>query len=256
MKPSYYLVTALLFGLVTSAYASNREQFRFKKSLETGQAREVKTSIDFLAGELHLNNLTTSLADCYYGKGTQYLRPELVYHEVGKTGYLRVESQKNEKRRIDDVNDNEWRLSIHPDVTNSIAIRLKAGKAHINLEDSKLKRFEYKMMAGESNINLRNTSVPELTFSMMAGEANLDLSGRWHNDLEATIKGGVGELNIKVPYDVGVRVYVSGLIGDVNIPFFKRSGKTYTNDAYGRSKHTLFITIEAGIGEVNVEMVE
>jgi len=256
MRQSAYWATAIIFALASTISASEPDNYRYKKSIDKGQAKEVKTDIEFLAGEFYLDNTSTSLANCFYGNSNEFLRPGLIYHEVGKTGYLRVESESNKEKRMEDFGDNEWRLSINPDVPNSVSIRLKAGEAHIDLEGSRLNRFDYKMMAGESNINLRNTSVPEVMFSMMAGEANLDLSGRWYNDLEATIKGGVGELDLKVPYDVGVRIFVSGLIGEVDIPFFKRNGKTYTNDAYGRSKHTLFINIEAGIGEVNVKMVE
>lgn len=256
MKQAVYLAAALLFACATSLTASDPDNYRFKKAIEKGNAKEVKTDIDFLAGELYLNNASKSLAECFYGKGTEFLRPSLVYNEMGKTGYLRIDSESNSDRRIDDFDDNEWRLSINPTIPNSVSIKLKAGEANIDLEGSQLNRFEYKMMAGESNINLRNTSVPNLTFSMMAGEATIDLSGRWDNDLEAIIKGGVGELNLMVPYNVGVRIFVSGLIGEVSIPFFNRNGKTYTNDAYGRSKHTLFINIEAGIGEVNVQMAE
>lgn len=256
MRQPVYLATALLFTLATSLTASEPDGYRYKKTIDKGSAKEVKTDIDFFAGELYLNSTSKSLAECFYGIGTEFLRPGLIYHEVGKTGYLRVESESNKNRRIEDFDDNTWRLAIHPDIPNSVSIQLKAGEAHIDLEGSRLNRFDYKMMAGESTINLRNTSVPDLTFSMMAGEADIDLSGRWHNDLEAIIKGGVGELTLKVPYNVGVRIFVSGLIGEVHIPFFNRNGKTYTNDAYGRSKHTLFINIEAGIGEVSVHMVE
>ena len=112
------------------------------------------------------------------------------------------------------------------------------------------------MMAGESKVNLRNTSVPAVIFNLFTGEASLDLSGKWHNDLEANIKGGIGELEIKVPYDTGVRIAVSGLIGEVNIPFFERNGKIYTNGQYGKSKYTLYLNVEAGIGQIDVKMVE
>ncbi|NLE32877.1 MAG: cell wall-active antibiotics response protein [Bacteroidales bacterium] len=256
MKKTAYLATALFFALATTLTASKPDNYRYKKAIEKGNAKEVKTDIDFLAGELYLDNSSNELAECFYGKGTEFLRPGMAYNEMGKTGYLRIDSESNKERRIEDFDDNEWRLSINPNIPNSVSIRLKAGEADIDLEGSRLNRFEYKMMAGESKINLRNTSVPDLTFNMMAGEAWIDLSGRWNNDLEAIIKGGVGELDLVVPYNVGVRIFVSGLIGEVSIPFFNRNGKTYTNDAYGRSKHTLFINIEAGIGEINVKMVE
>jgi len=246
-------IASLLF--FTEAFGSNPEESVYKKSVETGKAKEVKTDISFIAGELNINSETNNLVECFYGFKNDFIRPILKYHEVGKTGYLSINSESFKKRDFDDE-DNEWRLSFNGKIRNSIAIDLKAGEANIDLEGCNLGRFEYRMMAGESNINLRNTSVPSLVFSLTAGEANLNLSGKWDNDLSATIKGGVGELKIKVPYDIGVRITASGLIGEINIPFFNKNGKTYTNDLYGKTKNTLYIDINGGIGEIDIDMVE
>jgi len=256
MKKIAFLLFIVLFTFLANVYGKDPADYKYKKAIETGKAREVKTNIDFLAGELHIKGSSKNLVECYYGVGSEFLRPDMSYHEVGKTGYLYIESEKYKEKDIDDFDDNEWNLGFNPDVANSIAIKLKAGEADIDLEGCNLNFFDYRMMAGESNINLRNTSVPEMVFNMMAGEATIDLSGKWHNNLEANIKGGVGELTVSVPYNVGVRIHVSGLIGEVNIPFFKRNGKTYTNDLYGKSDYTLYLNIEAGIGEVTVRMVE
>jgi hypothetical protein len=256
MKKIAILLFATLFLFFSDMFGKSPEGNRYKKTIETNRAKEVKTDIDFFAGELTLTGNSKELAECFYGYGDEFIRPNMTYHEVGKTGYLRIDSEPFKDKDIDDFDDNEWFLSLNPDIANSLAIKLKAGEANIDLEGCKINRFEFRMMAGESNVNLRNTSVKAIVFNLMTGEANLNLTGKWYNDLEASIKGGVGELDIKVPYNIGVRITVSGLIGEVNIPFFNRNGKTFTNDLYGKTEHTLYLNIEAGIGEVNVEMVE
>jgi len=253
MKRIVLFLFVLFFTFFIKAWGNEPKGYKFKQNIEVGRAREVKTDIDFFSGELHVEGTSTYLAQCFYGKSNPFYRPEMFYHESSRIGYLTIGTQNKE---LDDIEDNEWFLAINPDIANNVSIRLKAGEANIDLKGCNLTRFDYRMLAGESTINLRNTSVPNFIFNMMAGEANIDLSGKWHNDLEADIKGGVGELNIKVPYNVGVRIFVSGLIGEVRIPFFNRNGKTYTNDAYGKSKHTLFLNVEAGIGEINVTMEE
>ncbi len=250
------MVFALFFFSFANTFGREPAGYDYKMIIEKGKAREVKTNIDFLAGELNLTGSTDNLAECYYGRGFLFLKPDMTYHEAGRTGYLNIQTKKIKDRDREEFDDNRWDLYLNPDVANSISIKLHAGESHINLSGCNLNRFEYRMTAGKSTIDLHNTSVPYLLFNMMAGEADIDLSGKWHNDLEAEFKGGIGKLNIKVPYDVGVRVYVNGLIGEANLPFFDRRGKIYSNDTFGKSKHTLFLTIEAGIGEINVTMEE
>jgi len=256
IKQVAFLVFVLFFVLFSKAFGMEPTGYDYKKIIETGNAKEVRTNIDFLAGELHLTGSTKNLSECYYGRGVLYLKPEMTYHEAGKTGYLNVESKKLKGQDWADFDDNRWDLLINPTIENSVAIKLHAGESHIDLTGCNLSSFDYRMTAGESSIILRNTSVPLMLFNMMAGKANIDLTGKWQNDLEAEIKGGVGELNLKVPYNVGVRVFVNGLIGEVNLPFFKRNGKVYINDAFGQSKYTLYINVDAGIGEINVTMEE
>lgn len=249
-------VFVLLFMFFTKAFGAEPTGYDFKKIIETGKTKVVRTNIDFLAGKLFITGSTENLAECYYGRGFLYLKPEMTYHEAGKTGYLNIETKKLKGQDWEDFDDNRWDLLLNPNISNSIAIKLNAGEANIDLSGCNLNRFDYRMTAGESSINLQNTSVPFMLFNMMAGEAEIDLTGKWHNDLEAEIKGGVGKLNLKVPYDYGVRVFVNGLIGEAKLPFFNRKGKVYVNDAFGKSKHTLYINIDAGIGEINVTMEE
>ncbi len=257
MKKILLLIFLASLAFFSELFGANNEATLLKKTIETGRARELKTDISFFAGKLRVNGLTDELSECFYGYKTKYIRPDMKYHEIGRTGYLSIESEKQSGRRFEDIaNENEWNLSLNSRIKNAVSIQLKAGEADIDLENCNISRFDYRMAAGESNVNLRNTSVPDVNFSMTAGEANIDLSGKWRNDLNANIKGGVGELNIKVPYNVGVRITVSGLIGEVKIPFFNRNGRTFTNDAFNKTNHTLYIDINGGIGEINVEMTE
>lgn len=257
MKKIFLLIFLAILAFFTEVFGANPEGSILKKSIERNNAKEIKTDISFFAGELKIDGSTSELAECFYGYRHNFIRPMIKYHEVGKTGYLSIDSEKNKNRDFEDIGkENEWKLSLNKNIRNSVAIELMAGEANIDLEDFKLSRFEYRMTAGESKINLRNTSVPSLYFSLTAGEANIDLSGKWKNDLTANIKGGVGELTIKLPYDVGVRITVSGLLGEINVPFFNRDGRTYTNDLYGKTTNTLYIDINGGIGEINIEMVE
>jgi len=247
----FFILAIGTFG--TLAFAQSK---LFKKSIEIGKSKEIKTDIYFFSGELNVNTSTEKLAECTYGYEDGFLKPKMTYKEVGYLGYLAIQSEDQDKGINIDDNSNKWNLNLNKNIKNSISIKLRAGKANINLEDCRLNSFDYKMTAGESNINLRSTSVPQIRFNLLAGEANIDLTGKWHNDGIAEIKGGVGKVTLKVPYNTGVRILVSGVLGQINIPFFHRDGNTYTNDSYGKAKQTLLVTISAGIGQVNVIMEE
>lgn len=253
MKKQTILLCCILAIGSLGSFAQSTSKL-LKKSIEIDKAKETKTDIYFFAGNLNINTSTDKLAECFYGYKNGFLRPEMTYSEVGKTGYLSIKSEEQDKGI--DENDNKWNLSLNKDIKNDVAIKLRAGEANINLEGSRLNRFEYNMTAGKSNINLKNTSVPQVKFHLLAGEAHINLAGKWHNDGLAEIKGGVGEITVKVPYNTGVRISVSGVLGDVNIPFFRKDGNVYTNDSFEKTKYTIFLNISGGIGQINVEMEE
>jgi len=256
-KSSVIFSLLLIIGTGISIQAQSKSNL-FRKTLEIGKSREIKTDISFFAGELNINGSTDKLAECFYGYKDHFLRPEMAYNEINEIGYLTINSEKAEKgmNQNDLDHSNKWSLCLNKKLKNALSIKLTAGKTNIDLEGCKLSCFDYKMTAGESNINLRNTSVPQMQFNLLAGEANIDLSGEWHNDMVAIIKGGVGEITVKVPFNTGVRITASGVLGEINMPFFNRNGNTYTNDLYEKTKYTLHIDISGGIGQINVEMVE
>jgi len=247
----------LLLFIPTILFASKTRETIFRKSLPLREANVVKSDISFFAGELYLNANSKKLVECYYGYKDLYIVPYMIYKEVGQTGYLTIKSKREKTEQLDNrSDDNKWKLELNRALKNDVSIELMAGVANINLEGAKITNFAFKMTAGESKINLRNTSVPKIRLNMMAGETTLNLSGKWRNDCDAEIKGGVGQINVKVPFGTGVKIHASGLLGEVNIPFFRKEGRDYTNDSWGKSKHSITLDISGAIGEINVEMLE
>jgi predicted membrane protein len=246
-----------LLVVSTTLSASGKRETIFRKSLPLTSVREVKSNISFFAGELYMDVNSKKMVECYYGYKDLYIVPYMLYQEANQTGYLTIKSKREKNEQLDNrSDDNKWKLELNRNIRNNVSIELMAGLAQINLEGAKLSNFAFKMTAGESHINLRNTSVPKIRCNMMAGETSLDLSGKWKNDCDAEIKGGVGQINVKVPFGTGVKIHVSGLLGEVNIPFFDKDNRTYTNDSWGKSKHSITLDISGAIGEINVEMVK
>ncbi|OGC89377.1 MAG: hypothetical protein A2W25_10560 [candidate division Zixibacteria bacterium RBG_16_53_22] len=110
--------------------------------------------------------------------------------------------------------------------------------------------------AGTSALNLGGLSLTGLDVSLGAGKSTIDLSGGWARDLDVKIQAGAGEINVLLPKDVGVRVEVETGLGTINAPGLTQAGDVYTNAAYGVSDVTIQIAIEAGIGQINLEVVE
>ena len=95
-----------------------------------------------------------------------------------------------------------------------------------------------------------------LDVSLGAGESTIDLSGNWTRDLDVTVDAGAGSIQMRLPSNVGVRVEVDTGLGSVDAFNLKKDGNVYTNDAYATSDVTLDVMLKAGLGEIDLEVVE
>ena len=139
----------------------------------------VETNILFPAGTLYLTTETKRLAEATLLSGPKALKPEISFTEEDQIGNLTIETKGEEElKEINDSNKVEWKVAINKNVNQDLHIEIKVGEGMIDLQDCKLRRFEYKVIAGSSDINLRNTSVPKISFTSLAGEATIDLSGK------------------------------------------------------------------------------
>jgi hypothetical protein len=255
-KHNTILIISLFLAFIGFA-GFNLAPQEFRKNIDAGKAKSVKTDITFPAGKLYISPNANSLCEGLYKYRKDYWKPEISYHEDSETGYLNIDVEDNrEDKSYDDSDQNEWIIAFDRNIRNEMKIDMIAGESHIDLQDCNLDRFEFEMVAGESYINLKNSSVPFFEFRAIAGEAEIDLSGKWHNDLDAEIKGGVGELTIILPSEIGIKLNISGGLGDVDAHGFDKHNKVYTNDLYGKTKSSLYLDITGGIGNVNVHMVD
>jgi hypothetical protein len=110
--------------------------------------------------------------------------------------------------------------------------------------------------AGESDLALGQLSLRALDVKMGVGGLALDLTGDYERDLDVTLRGGVGEGTIRLPADVGVLVRVDGGLGDLDVSGMTRDGEAYVNAAYGESEVILTVDIKAGVGDLDLIVVE
>lgn len=111
--------------------------------------------------------------------------------------------------------------------------------------------------AGDAVVDLRGLDLSDLQVNMGAGDLTIDLSGPRPRNLTAWVTAGVGRTEIRLPSDVGVRVRGrSDGVGEWIYDGFTTEGGDLVNDAYGESETNIQITVQRGIGEVELVLVD
>lgn len=249
-----YLMLLLLFVI---SFNLKGKEFKETKSVKKGDATFVNAQISFLGGRIDISGGSQELMNARFEYSEMKWKPEVTYDVKNKIGNLKLwMPDAGDDISISDDDVNDWDIRLSNNTPMDLSIKLGGGEGNYNLSQLKMNSLEIKLGGGRLDIDLRNSSLPKLDFKAIAGEASLDLSGKWQNDLDADFVCGFGELNLRLPKNVGVNVKATGILGNIDAPGFSKEGSTYTNDAYQKTKVTLYIDIFGGIGNVNLELVE
>lgn len=206
------------------------ETHTVSKSIPLGQQKSVSVEIKMSAGKLNVASGSSGLMNADFTYNVDAWRPEVRYEMSGDRGDLTIQQPAGEHHYRGSAR-NEWDIRLNKQVPMEMNIN---------------------MGAGESKLNLGELNLSQLALNVGAGEADIDLDGAWQHDLAASVHGGVGKVTLHLPSDVGVRVTVEGGLGDIHADGFSRNGKAYTNSAYGKSRVSLNIDVQGGVGEVNL----
>ena len=228
------------------------ETQRKEETVARQDAGRVEVGVRMGAGRLNIGGGSQELLTAAFTYNVDAWEPVVEYGVSDGTGRLTVTQPSVEDIGIpnDDIRY-EWDLLFDEETPLEMEVDLGAGENNLNLSDLNLRALRMNTGAGRVDVSLGG-ALETLRMETGAGEINLNLSNRWEQDLEARISGGVGSVTVLLPSDVGARVTVRQGIGSVDASGLARSGDTYTNDAYGESEITLDLTIEGGIGDVNL----
>ena len=204
------------------------------RSVKLGDAKSVRAEIHMGAGEMKLAGGARELLEAEFSYNVARWKPEVEYGVSGGRGLLTIRQPEWSGGPIGHGRY-QWDLHFNNQVPLELSVNLGAGKTELTLGSLAL-----------SNLDL----------NMGVGEAVVDLTGDWKNDLAAHIKGGVGKATVRLPRDVGVEVHAKGGIGEVRHGELRKHNGAYVNEAYGKSPVTLRVSVESGIGEVNLELAE
>jgi hypothetical protein len=224
--------------------------------VELGGAESVRVEIWMGAGKLDVAGGAGGLLDADFTYNVAEFKPEVAY----SSNVLTIRQPDVEGRAsLWDLDDYryEWDLRLNDSVAMDMSIDVGAGAADLKLGSLSLTKLDIEAGAGDVTVDLAGaSSLARLNIGIGAGEVAVDLSGDWQVDLDAEIKGGVGKATLRLPRGVGVRVDVEGGLGKVNASGLKKDGDAYVNDAYGESEVTLRIDVQAGVGEIDLELGE
>jgi major membrane immunogen (membrane-anchored lipoprotein) len=237
MKTKHLLINVVLLAALLLVSCSSDDvkvgELRTEsKSVELGDAKSVEVKITIGAGDLKINGGAEKLLEADFTYNVAKLKPEVEFAD----GTLIVQHPDvRGYRTLQDIKDfrNEWDLRLNNDVPMNLSLDMGAGTSALQLADLTLTGLD--VMLG-------------------AGEFTLDLSGDWARDLDVTIDAGAANLNVRLPKDVGTRVKVEAGPHTIEATGLTREGGVYTNAAYGMSAVTLHVDMQAGIGQINLEV--
>jgi hypothetical protein len=196
-------------------------------------ANSLDATVEMPSGELHIAGGASAAnaleADLAYREADG--KPEVDYNVSGGHGILRLSRNDSGMHTNFGTSSNRWDLHLN-DLTSDLQIH---------------------MGAGQGNLKLRGLNLTHLDIEMGAGQVNADLTGDWKKNLDVNIQGGVGSANIRLPKNVGVEVRASGGIGSVSADGLRKHDDEYVNEAFGQSPVTVRVTVQGGVGHIELE---
>jgi len=199
--------------------------------IDVEEADSVSAEVIMGAGKLEVQSGAEALLEGEFHYSYRDYAPDISYRvRSNGTGDLIIEQDDGPNFRIPSNYKNEWELVFNDTIPLDLEITLGAGESILDLADLNLESFELKMGAGASYI---------------------DLSGVIEHDLTVNIQGGVGELTVILPPETNINAEVTGGLGEINTQGLYQEGHQFTSK-YSGSGPVLNITIEAGIGQLNM----
>jgi len=226
------LSCAALILAAAAACARVGEMHEVNKSIPLDGAQSLDADLRMNAGELRLGGGAPGLMEGRFRTNVERWKPEVQYSLERGRGQLVVEQPRRNELSWGRA-ENVWDVRLNDGLPLDLRARFGAGEARLEL--------------GTLNIH-------DLNLRMGVGDLTLDLAGYHQQSFSGRLKGGIGHASIYLPRDVGVRVTVRGGLGSIDAVGFNVDGRVYTNDAYVKSRTTIKLDIDAGIGSLDLRL--
>jgi hypothetical protein len=228
------LTILLLAATLLAACGQAGERQTVTETVALAAADDAAVELRMGAGNLMVSGGAATLMEGTFTFSVKEWEPEVTYEVTGGTGQLLVAQPALANIGTSADAENSWNVQLNDGVPMTLDVGLGAG---------------------ESNLDLSGLNLQAVELQTGAGAVELDLGGAFEEPVDVAIRGGVGKLTVLLPTDVGVLVNVDQGIGAVNTEGLSNDGAALVNEAYRTSGATLTLDIEAGIGEINLEVV-
>ncbi len=202
-------------------------------SVDLGEATSVRMQLTMNMGKLTINSGSDKLAEGTFSYNVPDWRPKVDYTVTGSQGLLVINQ---------------------PDEGGMVVVKDAQNTWDLRLNDAVPLDLDISTGASESVLNLQDLQLAKVNIQTGAGKTTVDLSGNWDHDLMVHIQGGIGKVEVKLPSGMGVTVEAQSGIGNVNVQGLSKQGNRYVNQAYGTAANTLTLTIEAGVGTIDLSV--
>ncbi len=227
------------------------------QTVELGDAEQVRVMIKMGAGDLKIDSGADALMEADFTYNVTGWKPEVAYEVTDGAGRLTIRQPNTEEISMRSDARYKWKLAFNEEVPLDMRIEHGAGTGEIDLGDLNVTQLDVQLAAGDFTLDLNgNRSLRHLEFDVGAGNVTIDLNGDWTENVDVDFQGGLGQTTLRLPKDIGVYVTVNKALGHISANGLTKQGDAYVNEAYGVSDVTLEINIQAGVGQINLEVVD
>ena len=284
-KPKILAGLFLVIWLIPG-FADDKQSGRM--SLEEPLSREKNMVVFIKFGNGYLNLEPAEEKTAYEGEFYyKEYKPDVRYEVVGDEGRLDirfsgdVRDDEDESKHInsfDELYDNEMNLRFSPKIpldidmdfgvikgdldfgglqVSSLDMEVGVSKADIYFENpNKISMESFNIEGGVGKLHIEklgNANIKELTFEGGIGSYELDFSGEYQQDFYGNMELGMGKLILYIPEKIGTRISVDrSFLSSLSIDEAYKDGDVYTNDQWGKSKYSIDLEIETGVGKIEV----
>lgn len=233
------------------------ELLKESHTVELNDADDARVYIKMGAGELQIDSGAEELLEADFTYNVAEWKPEIEYKVTDGSGRLTIRQPQTYKVSMHSDARYEWDLKFKDNVPLDIRIECGAGESDIELGSLNVTQLDMKLGAGDAKIDLDgNTSLTDLELDIGVGSITVELNGDWEHNVDVEIQGGIGQIKLRLPENIGVRVNITKGVGDVDASGLYRRGNSYVNRAYDNADVILEVNIQAGVGQIDLEVVD
>lgn len=290
-KIKYSLIVLFLF-LLTTSFAADKERGRYNTEESLTKEKLVKVSIKYGNGFIDIGSLDNN--NVYEGEFLyKEYKPDVEYEVIGDEGRLDIhfsgdvsesggEEDSKHLSSLDELYDNEMILHFNKKVPLDFDLDFGVIKGDLDLSSLKIRNIKMEVGVSKSSIffnesnktymdefsieggvgkleidKMGNANMKSFDFEGGIGSYELDFSGNYQQDLNAHIELGMGKMTLYLPQNIGTRLTVNkSFLSSFSIDDVYKDGDVYTNDNWGKTKYSLDMSIETGVGKIDVEWVK